>query len=194
MEIESKEALRQKLRNKINGFRQKNEKPTITPKLKKDAMNELKKLPKSLQNEMQNLIKTNGNSINKQQINDLLNKVSLTNGDDTNKKQIDSISSKLLNMNIDKVTPKMNELYEKVCLDFKDSNISIPKPVELLNNPNTSKDKFKEYLENVIETCKKNAIPRESFIKDYLNSSYTKYYVEVLGREIIPEKLSQLIE
>ena len=107
-----KENLRQKLRNKINGFRQKNEKPTITPKLKKDVMNELKKLPKSLQNEMQNLIKTNGNSINKQQINDLLNKANLAKTDDTNKKQIDLISSKLLNMNIDKVTSKMNELYD----------------------------------------------------------------------------------
>lgn len=189
-----KDILRKKLRDKINGFRQKNEKPVITPKLKKDVMNELKKLPKSLQNEMQNLIKTNGNSINKQQINDLLNKVNLNQSDESDKKQIESISSTLLNMNIDKITPKMNELYEKVCLDFKDSNISVPKPVELLNNPNMSKDKFKEYLENVIETCKRNAISRESFIKDYLNSSYTKYYIEVLGREIIPEKLSLLIE
>jgi hypothetical protein len=190
MEIESKEALRQKLRNKINGFRQKNEKPTITPKLKKDVINELKKLPKSLQNEMQNLIKTNGNSINKQQINDLLNKVNLNKDNESDKKQIESINSTLLN----KVEPVMDELYEKVCLDFKDSNISIPKPIELLNNPNKAKDKFKEYLENVIETCKKNAVPKESFIKDYLNSSYTKYYVGVLGREIIPEKLSLLIE
>jgi hypothetical protein len=214
--MESKEILRQKLRDKIKGFRQQNEKPTITPKVKKDMMNELKKLPPSLQKEMYNIAK-NGSLNSKQDLNALLNKVKSSdlnnknindllnnkminkvkstnlNSESTIKTQFESLNSSLLNMNLDKVTKRMSELYETVCLDFKESNITIPKPIELLNNPNLSKEKFKEYLENIIEVCKTNNVSKESFVNDYLNSSYTKYHIEVLGRQIIPEKLSSLI-
>jgi hypothetical protein len=49
--------------------------------------------------------------------------------------------------------------------------------------------KLKEYYVSLIEKCKTENIPKECFIKDYLNSLYTEYHVCTLGRDVVPEKL-----
>lgn len=87
----------------------------------------------------------------------------------------------------ERVTPKMMVLYEMVKSEF--TQVNIPTPVEMLNNPEETRQKLKEYFSTLIEQCKKNNVSRESFIENYLNSNYTKYHIEVLGIDIIPEKL-----
>ena len=90
-----------------------------------------------------------------------------------------------------RITPHIKELYSSVVKEF--NKIKIPSPIELLNNPELAKQKFKEYLVDLIESCKKNNIQKEIFIELYLNSTYTKYHVELLGREVVPEKLRDLL-
>jgi hypothetical protein len=87
----------------------------------------------------------------------------------------------------DRVKPRMIELYKKTCNEFK--NVTIPTPIEMLNNPEDARIKLREYYTMLINSCRENNISREKFISDYLNSVYTQYHVEVLGIECVPEKL-----
>lgn len=87
----------------------------------------------------------------------------------------------------DRITKRMIELYAKVTDTY--NKVKIPSPLELFNNQDLAKQKFKEYLSNLIKTCGENNIPKEKFISDYLNSEYTQYHVAVLGKDIVPDKL-----
>lgn len=108
-------------------------------------------------------------------------------------KLINEAKKELEKMNNDpRITPVMEELYEMSVKTY--SKFTIPKPVELLNNVELATSKFKDYIVNLIDTCKKNNISKEVFIKDYLNSLYTDYHVAVLGKEIVPEKLRPLLK
>lgn len=89
--------------------------------------------------------------------------------------------------NDDRVTLKMIELYKKTCDEYK--KITIPTPLEMLNNSEETRLKLREYYIALIDSCKKNNISQEKFIYEYLNSIYTKYHIEVLGIECIPDKL-----
>jgi len=89
--------------------------------------------------------------------------------------------------NDDRVTPRMIELYKKTCNEYK--QVTIPTPIEMLNNVEEARLKLREYYSTLINSCKENNVSREKFISDYLNSTYTKYHIEVLGIECVPEKL-----
>jgi hypothetical protein len=87
----------------------------------------------------------------------------------------------------DRVTPRMIELYKKTCNEYK--QVTIPSPLEMLNNQEEARSKLREYYGTLINNCKEMNISREKFVSDYLNSSYTKYHIEVLGIDCVPEKL-----
>lgn len=87
----------------------------------------------------------------------------------------------------ERVTPKMMELYKKTCDEYK--QVVIPTPVEMLNNQDEAILKLREYYSTLINSCKKNNVSRDKFISDYLNSTYTKYHVEVLGINCVPDKI-----
>lgn len=87
----------------------------------------------------------------------------------------------------ERVTPRMIELYKKTCNEYK--QVTIPNPLEMLNNQEESRTKLREYYGTLINNCKEMNVSREKFISDYLNSTYTKYHVEVLGIDCVPEKL-----
>ncbi len=89
--------------------------------------------------------------------------------------------------NDERVTPKMIDLYKRTCNEF--TGTTIPTPIEMLDNVDETRINLREYFQTLIENCKKNNVSREKFIADYLNSVYTKYHVEVLGIDVIPERL-----
>jgi len=91
-----------------------------------------------------------------------------------------------------RVSPLMTEFYNLTCKKY--DKIKIPTPSELLDNPELAKTKFKEYLVDLIDTCKQKNIPREMFIKEYLNSLYTEYHVCILGIDVVPEKLRENLD
>jgi len=112
-----------------------------------------------------------------------------------NQKQYNQImkqmNEELVKMKEDeRITEKMQQLYQEVKETYK--SIKVPTPKELLENMDLAKEKFKEYLTSLIDDCKKNGITPDKF-KEHLNNKYTEYHIEVLGREIIPEKLLPLI-
>jgi len=145
----SKEELRQKLRDKINGKRNQ--------RLPTGVADDNKKVP-----------------MTQKKYNKLLAEAT---------KELTQLKTD------DRVTPAMNELYENTCKTFSD--IKVPTPSELLNNPELAKSKFKEYLVGLIDMCKQNNVPRETFISKYLNSLYTEYHVVTLGIDVVPEKLQK---
>jgi hypothetical protein len=104
------------------------------------------------------------------------------------KKMMSEVRKELKNLQEDpRVTPRMMELYQKVSQEY--TQVKIPSPVELLNNQEDAKEKLREYFASLIDKCKQMNITKEKFISDYLNSSYTEYYVNVLGSDVIPETL-----
>jgi hypothetical protein len=104
------------------------------------------------------------------------------------KKMMSEARKELRNLQEDpRVTPRMMELYQKVSQEY--TQVKIPSPIELLNNQDDAKEKLREYFASLIEKCKQLNVTKEKFISDYLNSSYTEYYVTVLGSEVIPETL-----
>ena len=63
----------------------------------------------------------------------------------TYNKMMEELATEMKKMNEDeRITPKMLELYDKVSKKF--DKIKVPSPLELLNNQELGKQKFKEYL------------------------------------------------
>lgn len=91
-----------------------------------------------------------------------------------------------------RITPKMKELYELALKTY--DKTKVPSPLEMLNNVEIAREKFKLYVDALIKVCKKNNITREVFINDYLNGIYTDYFVTVLGIEIVPENIRSYIK
>lgn len=106
------------------------------------------------------------------------------------KQMMKQMKEELAKMNSDeRISPKMMDMYNKVSMTF--AEIKVPSPLELLNNQELGKHKFKEYLCNLIKSCAEKNISKDIFIKDYLNSDYTHYHIAVLGKDVIPEKLRE---
>lgn len=109
------------------------------------------------------------------------------------KKAMSTLNTELKKVNEDpRVTLNMKTLYQKAITTY--DKIKIPSPIELLNNIDDAKRNYLNYINNLIEKCKKENISREQFVDNYLNSLYTQYYVEVLGLEVVPEKLRNLVK
>jgi hypothetical protein len=119
--------------------------------------------------------KNNKIAVNPKQYGDIIKQVST---------EIDKIK------NDERITNRMSELYKMV---KKELNIDIPSPKELLHNIDLAKEKFKEYLKYIILYCKTENI-KENIFKKYINSIYTKYYIEVLTIDVIPEKIRKFID
>lgn len=109
------------------------------------------------------------------------------------KKMIAMLGTELKKINEDpRITPKMKELYELALKTY--DKTKVPSPLEMLNNVEIAREKFKLYVDALIKVCKKNNITREVFINDYLNGIYTDYFVTVLGIEIVPENIRSYIK
>jgi hypothetical protein len=108
-------------------------------------------------------------------------------------KMVSGLNHELKKLNTDpRITPRMKELYERAVKTY--DKLQIPSPLELLSHVEKATKKFHEFMTNMIATCKKNNIPREEFIDEYLNSLFSQYYVEVLGDDIVPENLRSMFK
>jgi hypothetical protein len=150
----SKEELRQKLREKINGHK-------------------MQRMPS---NQVDESIKKK--PVNKKQYNKLVTEAT---------KQLKEMAELNKEVNDAKITPLMLGFYDLAVQTYDE--IKVPSPSELLNNVEDAKKNFKEYLATLIDTCKKTNVPRDTFVRQFLNCLYTEYHVAVLGVEVVPEKL-----
>ena len=109
------------------------------------------------------------------------------------KKAMSTLNSEFKKVNEDaRITVQMKNLYQNCISTY--SKITIPSPVELLNNVEIATKNYNDYISTLLATCKKNQVSKEKFVDDYLNSLYTQYYVTVLGLEVVPEKLREFIK
>ena len=74
------------------------------------------------------------------------------------------------------VSDTMLELYNEATTLYGNS---IPNPKELLSNSDLAKKEFSSYLNKLISKCKEKKVDNYTF-RQYLNSKYTEYYIEVL--------------
>lgn len=109
------------------------------------------------------------------------------------KQAMSSLTNEMKKVNEDsRITLQMKDLYQKTIVAY--DKIKIPSPVELLNNVDTATKQFEQHINGMLAKCKHDKVSKEKFVDEYLNSLYTQYYISVLGLNVVPEKLRNLIK
>lgn len=104
-----------------------------------------------------------------------------------NSKQIKKMKEEYSDILKDKrLTPIMLELYKNAL--FKYPNNNIPKPNEILDNPEKYKKEYGEYVLEIINKSKENKLDI-SAIKSLFDNEYTEYLTHILNIPKLPNFL-----
>jgi hypothetical protein len=85
-----------------------------------------------------------------------------------------------------RLTPRMLELYRNAL--FKYPNNNIPKPNEILDNPDKYKKEYGEYVLEIIKKAQEKQLGI-SAIKLLFNNEYTEYLTHILNIPKLPDFL-----
>jgi hypothetical protein len=85
-----------------------------------------------------------------------------------------------------RLTPRMLELYRNAL--FKYPNNNIPKPNEILDNPDKYKKEYGEYVLEIIKKAQEKQLG-VSAIKLLFNNEYTEYLSHILNIPKLPDFL-----
>ena len=122
----------------------------------------------------------------KQKLHDKMNQKKMSRAKPKTKqiKKMKEEYSDLLNDN--RLTPYMLELYKNAL--FKYPNNNIPKPNEILNNPEKHKKEYGKYVLEIINKAKEKKLDI-SAIKILFDNEYTDYLTHVLNIPKLPDFL-----
>jgi hypothetical protein len=122
----------------------------------------------------------------KQKLHDRMNqkKISRTR---PNAKQIKKMKQDYSDILNDKrLTPHMLELYKNALLKYPNNNI--PKPNEILDNPEKYKKQYGKYVLEIIKKAKDNKLDIPA-IKALFDNEYTEYLTHILNIPKLPDFL-----